>query len=1232
MKNLIPTLLILSFLFSGKLYTQDLTCKLAGHPEWFNIDLSRVNISFKNSLTPNEMSELIASETALAVLRDNSNASSNQALFDTKGIKSKEEIYNLLARLNKHPEIEYASLVLKYKDGITQCITDQIVIRLKDNADRSSISSACQEFGGTIFSTASFFRSSNRVRENFMEAVLVVKLPKEQVVNSFEIANKLSAITHVDYAEPNFIRYINQYTNDPDYSLLWAHSKINVPGAWAVTPGGSSSITIAVIDDGVELNHPDLLGNVISGYDATYSSGPAGQLLFNSFGAPTGNDSHGTACAGIIGAIANNGKGGVGIAYNCKILPVRVARNVNSQWITDDLILADGINQACLQGADVLSNSWGGGSPASIVENAILYASTNGRASLGAPVFFASGNSNWNVSWPAQYFKSIAVGATTSCDSRKRSGTSSEMNSCQSTNTFPDPLGVSCDGDPCWGGNYGIFLDISAPGTGIATTDLSGTAGYEQGDYTYTFNGTSAACPHAAGVMALILSINPSLTYDQARVAIESTCDKIGGYNYYSNPSQSSNTWSTQAGYGRINAQAAVSYAQSLLPPPAGTPLTASLTAQSTLCWGPGSFPKLTVTITGGTPHINTNGPNHYLCQFYDDANYLIPSNSSMTNAFFSAEVNTPTSINIDFPAGAPTFPLANKTYYLDVWGSDYVHHHIATITITINRSPTVSIAGDLYRCKGTNAALGNGTTVSGGTPPYTYQWTPVSADLINHTGINCTAANRQFTETFTLTAVDNLGCSASGNRTVFVSQVTANAGPDKNICLNSISQTIGLQATGGVPTFSTYTYAWSPAAGLNNTTVYNPTVTLSAPGIHTYNVTATDGIGCFDVDQVTVTVLSYTDPIAFAGTDISGVCAGSSVQLNGSISGGSGPFSYSWLQGSLTIASTPSTTVSPSSPTTYTFSVKDANGCIGQDQVTILNIFPVPVISSVYASGTSSSSGTQYRCANSPGIQLNVGSYGGTQPYSFVWSPTSGLNNSVISNPIATPSTGTIYNVTLTDANGCIAISKAPKIAVFTAPPDVDFYFNKNCCPMLEWVNITNVNASLGDSYVFNHPAGVTVNVPYSATANWNNGPGVIPEFGWNPVYFGHPYFPVGYRDISLTVKIFDSFNNECYSVTKTKSAYVLPSSGGSSSCSVLPSIAQGSTASACGIYTGFSIYNDKMAVTVNNSCPTIISPGARATYIGGSGGVTLNPGFEAVPGSMFWAFIEQGPCMPKN
>jgi len=346
------------------------------------------------------------------------------------------------------------------------------------------------------------------------------------------------------FLEPNMIKRIPRLSaNDPNFNRQWAlqnngsslqyngtpNEDMQVTDAWNYTQG-SSDIKVAILDEGVDLDHPDLVANLLPGFDGF------GQTA----GDAQNDDAHGTACAGIVAAVANNNLGVAGVAPNCKIIPVRIAYSSGGYWVTSSSTIANCINWAWNQGgADVLSNSWGGGSSSSLISSAISNSVNNGRGGLGAPVLFASGNSNnGSVSYPASLTDVIAVAATSMCGERKNPN--------------------SCDGEFWWGANYGTAIDVGAPGVKIPTTDIAGGDGYNGGDYTNTFNGTSSACPNAAGIMALILSADPSLNADQARFYLESTADKTGGYSYTTDANYPNGTWNEQLGYGRVNAHAAL--------------------------------------------------------------------------------------------------------------------------------------------------------------------------------------------------------------------------------------------------------------------------------------------------------------------------------------------------------------------------------------------------------------------------------------------------------------------------------------------------------------------------------------------------------------------------------------------------------------------------------------------------------------------------------------------------
>jgi thermitase len=314
---------------------------------------------------------------------------------------------------------------------------------------------------------------------------------------------------------------------DPNFASQWGLVKIKAPEAFDISMG-NPSISIAIIDEGNDLSHEDLVYKT-PGYDAyDGDNNPS----------PQAADAHGTACAGIAAARANNAKGGAGVAPNCKVLPIRIARGIGGGfWDTSDAKVADGIRKAVDRGADVLSNSYGV-PPSTVVTNAFNYARTNGRGGKGCPTAAATGNGDVrNVIYPARLSPTIpgflAVGASNEWDQRKSK--------------------TSLDGENWWGSNFGPEVDVVAPGVHIFTTDITGAAGYGGGNYIPNFNGTSSATPHVAGLMALILSVDPDLRSWEVEDIIKLTAEDLG-------PAGRDEDF----GFGRINCRRALEAASRL--------------------------------------------------------------------------------------------------------------------------------------------------------------------------------------------------------------------------------------------------------------------------------------------------------------------------------------------------------------------------------------------------------------------------------------------------------------------------------------------------------------------------------------------------------------------------------------------------------------------------------------------------------------------------------------------
>jgi len=313
-----------------------------------------------------------------------------------------------------------------------------------------------------------------------------------------EVKEKYKQDPEVVYAEPNYVVTIELLPDDASFSYLWglhntgqrgnADADIDAPEAWDICTG-SREVIVAVIDTGVDYQHPDLAsnswvntgeipGNSIDDDGNGYVDDIRGWDFYNHDNNPMDDNGHGTHCAGIIGAVGNNGEGVAGIMWQTKIMPLKFASSSGSGYTSD---AAAAILYADMMGADVISNSWGGSGYSITLENAI--------ASSSALVVCAAGNDAENIDsspfYPASFSSPqvLAVAASTATDTLA---------------SFS---------------NYGSSsVDVAAPGEYIYSTLRSGSYGF--------MSGTSMATPHVAGVAGLLNAYSPGLPNSVIKAAI----------------------------------------------------------------------------------------------------------------------------------------------------------------------------------------------------------------------------------------------------------------------------------------------------------------------------------------------------------------------------------------------------------------------------------------------------------------------------------------------------------------------------------------------------------------------------------------------------------------------------------------------------------------------------------------------------------------------------------------
>jgi len=437
---------------------------------------------------------------------------------------------------------------------VTQIPTDEFIVRLRSIKDRASLDLLNELYNVRIIGPVSDERG------------FLLKTNDGVGKNALELSDIYFNSGYFEYAEPNFLipvqGFFNWTPNDPMYSVQWtlnntgqsittagytAYGDVTtnngIPGAdmsiskaWDIVRG-NNSVTIGVFDTGVDSIHPDLAPNLITGYNA----------YANTNTVSTDPGSHGTCTLGLIGARSNNNVGVAGICggdntanSNCKMMSFRLVDNAGN--FTSNVNIARAFDTARVRGIHVSSNSWGGGSANTTLTNAINNCANNGRSGRGTVILFSSGNDAKNPpSYPSYLSTVICVGASTANDQSKYSGSGNQF---------------------WWGGNYGEDangdLDCVAP-TICPTTDISGTGGYATGDYESNFNGTSCACPNAAGVAGLIFCVNPTFTSSQVKDYLLRGCDKLD--NVYYNYTKTYGKWNSYYGYGRVNAYNSVQLA-----------------------------------------------------------------------------------------------------------------------------------------------------------------------------------------------------------------------------------------------------------------------------------------------------------------------------------------------------------------------------------------------------------------------------------------------------------------------------------------------------------------------------------------------------------------------------------------------------------------------------------------------------------------------------------------------
>lgn len=356
-------------------------------------------------------------------------------------------------------------------------------------------------------------------------------LPPDTVIGAIvngreavECSIALMSEPDVLYAEPDFIEHLGQRhtPTDPEFANQWHHKTIQAESAWNSSKG--EEVSIAVIDNGFDISHPDLRFGPLTG-----SFRPTPDHVDADFHPGTDNmddEDHGTACAGMIAARTGNGAGGCGVSFSSELSMIACAPDQITTQSTLARALAyaaapdlePGAGRPRSAGADIIACSLGPNTAKwemrQVMSDAIDFAATQGRDGKGCAIFWACTNGNF------------PIGSDEVC-----------------SHPYVIAVGRSRQTDSDDGSGFGPQLEFLAPGVQVRIP-ASG------GGYQYT-TGTSFAAPCAAGVAALALSAHPLMTASELRQLMRDTCDKVGTLPYIEGKNP-------RFGHGRVNAKRAV--------------------------------------------------------------------------------------------------------------------------------------------------------------------------------------------------------------------------------------------------------------------------------------------------------------------------------------------------------------------------------------------------------------------------------------------------------------------------------------------------------------------------------------------------------------------------------------------------------------------------------------------------------------------------------------------------
>ena len=417
--------------------------------------------------------------------------------------QSMSGIGQLLDQLKNSQQYDFVSPVFTGEGGLPYIPTKDVLVKRTTTSDATEVTSLLENIGVILDTNFSGMDRVYRVRTSLQDGREVLTL-----------ANELARMDIFEFAESDAIAWVKpmHIPNDPEFNQQWGLHQSNnhdmdLPEAWDITMG-SEEVVVVVLDSGIDQSHPDIHQLAGQTFTGSSSNGNPGNAC----------DNHGTAVSGCIAATIDNNQGVAGVAPHCWVRAGIIFNELDLFGFCLGFLefqeswAVNGITWAADSGAKVTNSSWGGGSPMSSITNAF-----NTTRAAGVFHVAAAGNDgSTTIGWPGNLDSLISVAAMSS------NGTLASFST------------------------HGNGLFISAPGEGIRTTDRSGGDGYDGGN-TVTIDGTSFASPYTAGVVALMLSLDPTLTPDQVEEILSATAVDYGSGGY-----------DTTFGHGFINARGAL--------------------------------------------------------------------------------------------------------------------------------------------------------------------------------------------------------------------------------------------------------------------------------------------------------------------------------------------------------------------------------------------------------------------------------------------------------------------------------------------------------------------------------------------------------------------------------------------------------------------------------------------------------------------------------------------------